>query len=139
MDLLRKLRRANDKYGFFKKGDALLLGVSGGPDSVALLHLLNDIREEFSLRLEVAHLEHGIRGAEARGDAKFVADLADYLKLPFHLAQVDLPQMKSRLGKGNLEALGRDERYKFFAAVARRRDIKTIATAHTQDDQAETT
>jgi tRNA(Ile)-lysidine synthase len=60
------------------------------------------------------------------------------LNLPFHLEQVDLPQMKSRLGKGNLEALGRDERYRFFAAVARRHGIKKIATAHTQDDQAET-
>ena len=138
MDLLRKFSRANEKHAFFAAGDALLVTVSGGPDSVALLHLLNDIREEFGLRLEIAHLEHGIRGEEARDDAQFVANLANRLKLPFHLERVDLPQMKSRLGKGNLEALGRDERYRFFAAVAQRRGIKKIATAHTQDDQAET-
>jgi tRNA(Ile)-lysidine synthase len=119
-------------------GDRVLVAVSGGPDSVALLHLLCDLREELELRLEVAHLQHGIRGAEAQEDAQFVAELAEKLGLPFHLKEVNLRQIKSAAGKGNLEALARAERYRFFADVARERNLGKIATAHTQDDQAET-
>ena len=119
-------------------GDRVLVAVSGGPDSVALLHLLYDLREELELRLEVAHLQHGIRGAEAQEDARFVAELAQKLGLPFHLKEVNLRQIKSAAGKGNLEALARAERYRFFEAVARERNLGKIATAHTQDDQAET-
>ena len=119
-------------------GGDLLVAVSGGPDSVALLHLLYDLREELELRLEVAHLQHGIRGAEAQEDARFVAELAEKLGLPFHLKEVNLRQIKSAAGKGNLEALARAERYRFFADVARERNLGKIATAHTQDDQAET-
>ena len=67
-----------------------------------------------------------------------MAELAEKLGLPFHLKEVDLPRIKSAAGKGNLEALARAERYRFFAAVARERKLGKIATAHTQDDQAET-
>ncbi len=96
------------------------------------------LREELELQLEVAHLQHGIRGAEAEEDARFVAELAEKLGLPFHLKEVILRQIKSAAGKGNLEELARVERYRFFAAVARERKLVKIATAHTQDDQAET-
>jgi tRNA(Ile)-lysidine synthase len=126
------------KYGMLSPGDRVLVGVSGGPDSVALLHLLYDLREDLQLHLEVAHLQHGIRGADAREDARFVAQLAEKLGLPFHLKEVNLREIKSAAGKGNLEALARDERYLFFAAVARQHRLGKIATAHTQDDQAET-
>ncbi|HEY7318307.1 MAG TPA: tRNA lysidine(34) synthetase TilS [Candidatus Binatia bacterium] len=119
-------------------GDRVLVAVSGGPDSVALLHLLYELREELELHLEIGHLQHGIRGEEARGDARFVAELADKLGLPFHLEEVDLPRIKFAAGKGNVEALARAERYRFFVDVARQRKLNKIATAHTQDDQAET-
>jgi tRNA(Ile)-lysidine synthase len=103
-----------------------------------LLRLLYDVREQLQLHLEVAHLQHGIRGEQAQEDARFVEALAAKMKLPFHLAEVNLGQIKSAAGKGNLEALGRDERYRFFASVAWDRRLGKIATAHTQDDQAET-
>jgi tRNA(Ile)-lysidine synthase len=126
------------RYQLLSSGDRVLVAVSGGPDSVALLHLLYDLREEMQLRLEVAHLQHGIRGEEAREDARFVAALADRLHLPFHLKEVDVLQIKAAAGKGNLEALAREERYRFFADIARQRRLAKIATAHTEDDQAET-
>ena len=126
------------KHELWLHGDRILVAVSGGPDSVALLHLLYELREEFQLHLEVAHLQHGIRGEEAKEDARFVAELAAKLGLPFHLKEVNLHQIKSAAGKGNLEALARAERYRFFAAVARERNLNRIATAHTLDDQAET-
>ena len=138
MSIKEKVKATIQRYALISPGDRVLVAVSGGPDSVALLHLLYDLREELELRLEVAHLQHGIRGAEAQEDARFVAELAQKLGLPFHLKEVNLRQIKSAAGKGNLEALARAERYRFFEAVARERNLGKIATAHTQDDQAET-
>jgi tRNA(Ile)-lysidine synthase len=127
-----------EKHRLLTRGDRILVAVSGGPDSVALLHLLFELREELDLHLEVAHLQHGIRGEEAQADARFVAALAEGMRLPFHLKQLSLPAIKSAAGKGNLEALARDERYRFFADIAQERGLTKAATAHTQDDQAET-
>ena len=134
----RNLRNYAIQHCLLSCGDRILVAVSGGPDSVALLHLLYELRVEFQLYLEMAHLQHGIRGEEAREDARFVADLAEKLKLPFHLKEIDLPRMKSDAGKGNLEALARAERYRFFAETVRARNLNKVATAHTQDEQAET-
>ena len=138
MTLQDQVKKTIEKHQMIQQSDDLLVAVSGGPDSVALLHLLCDLRKELGLHLEVAHLQHGIRGAEAQEDARFVAELAETLGLPFHLKEVNLRQIQSASGKGNLEALARVERYRFFAAVARERKLGKIATAHTQDDQAET-
>jgi len=138
MNPLEKLVESVKKHRLLLNHDRVLVAVSGGPDSVALLHVLYDLREELKLELEIAHLQHGIRGEEAREDARFVIAMAEQLGLPVHLREINLPQMKSNAGKGNLEALAREERYRFFAMVARERNISKVATAHTQDDQAET-
>lgn len=138
MFIEQKVKATSQRHGLVSFGDRVLVAVSGGPDSVALLHLLHELREEFHLYVEVAHLQHGIRGEEAKEDVRFVAALAERLKLPFHLKEIDLPQMKSDAGKGNLEALARAQRYRFFAEVVRARNLDKVATAHTQDDQAET-
>jgi tRNA(Ile)-lysidine synthase len=138
MTLQDQVKKTIEKHQMINQGDDLLVAVSGGPDSVALLHLLCDLCKELGLHLEVAHLQHGIRGAEAEEDARFVAELAEKLGLPLHLKTIDLPRIGSAAGKGNLEELARVERYRFFAAVARERKLDKIAMAHTQDDQAET-
>ena len=138
MNLSAKVADTIRKYSMFQRGEKVLVAVSGGPDSVALLHLLAGLREELGFALEVAHLGHGIRGDEAREDALFVARLAQGLSLPFHLREVDLPRLRKTRGGGNLEAMARKERYDFFAALAREREIGKIATAHTRDDQVET-
>ena len=138
MKFIRKTIDFAKKQKLFSPGDRVLVAVSGGPDSVALLDVLYDLRAEVGLHLEVAHLQHGMRGEEAREDARFVAALAETLNLSFHLKEVNIPEIKKVAGKGNLEALARAERYGFFRAVARACDLNKIATAHTLDDQAET-
>ena len=138
MSLPKNVKSAIQRFKLLSATDRVLVGVSGGPDSVALLRVLHELRDDVRITLEVAHLQHGIRGDEAKEDAGFVADLADKLGVPFHLKDINLPEMKSDAGKGNLEALARAERYRFFAAVAQEREITKVATAHTRDDQAET-
>ena len=119
-------------------GQRILVAVSGGPDSVALLYLLYELRDEFELTIEVAHLQHGIRGEEAIEDARFVARLAERLSLICHLKEIDLPQLKIASRKTSLEEMGRFERYRFFAETAQLHRLDVVATAHTADDQAET-
>lgn len=138
MTIRPKVKQAIEKYDLLRDGDRVLVAASGGPDSVALLHLLIDLREEMNLNLEVIHLEHGIRGDEAQRDAMFVAEIADRLALPFHLKKLNLPEMKREKNKGNFEQMGREERYRFFAQTAEERGLDKIATGHTRDDQVET-
>ncbi len=138
MDLTAKVRKTAQKYAMLSHGDAVLVAVSGGPDSMALLRLLCRIKEEMELRLEVAHLQHGIRGEEACSDALFVKAVAEQLGLPFYLKEISLSNMRSKRRKGNLEAMAREERYRHFGRVAEERGIQKIATGHTRDDQVET-
>jgi len=138
MHLPERVIKYARENGLWSSGDRILVAVSGGPDSVALLHLLVGVRDALPLALEVAHLQHGIRGQAARDDAVFVERLAARFGLPFHLKEVNLAQMRSSTGKGNLEALGREQRYGFFAEVVGARGLDKVATAHTLDDQAET-
>jgi tRNA(Ile)-lysidine synthase len=138
MAIQEKLITAIRESQLIDSGDRVLVAVSGGPDSVALLHLLGKLKEEWVLRVEVAHLQHGIRGQEAKDDAQFVRELAERLNLPVHIKEVSIPHLRFQAGKGNLEQLARRERYRFLGEVACQRNLDKIATAHTEDDQAET-
>jgi tRNA(Ile)-lysidine synthase len=138
VESLRRFKQFIKNHQLLSAGESLLVAVSGGPDSVGLLRLLIELRDELQLHLEVAHLEHGMRGEEAREDGRFVAALADRFGLPLHLKEVSVPAIRRAAGKGNLEALAREARYGFFAEVAAARRLAKVATAHTLDDQAET-
>ncbi|HET7089630.1 MAG TPA: ATP-binding protein, partial [Anaerolineae bacterium] len=76
VDVLAEIRRAVRRFDLLPRGDTVVVGVSGGPDSLCLLHTLNTLRGEFGVELHVAHLNHGLRGAEADADAQFVSALA---------------------------------------------------------------
>ena len=121
----------------FEAGQCLLVAVSGGADSVALLLALQTLRRTRGLRLTVAHLHHGIRGRAADADADFVQRLCRRLRLPCVVARCDVPRLARRRGL-SLEAAAREARYAFLCSTARELGANAVATAHTADDQAET-
>jgi len=123
--------------GFVSPGVHLLVAVSGGADSVALLHVLQALAKGRRWRLTVAHLEHGIRGKTSRDDAAFVGALAKRLKIPCVVGRAKVPALAQR-GGISLEMAARQARYAFLVRTARRVGADMIATAHTADDQVET-
>lgn len=135
--LLEKVRQTIAKYNMLKKGDRVMVAVSGGPDSMALLYLLNSISRQLKLSLIIAHLDHRIRGDAAKKDAEFVEKAAKKLRLPAVIRSEDVPRI-ARENKLSVEEAARNCRYDFYIAVAKRYDARKIALGHTKDDQAET-
>jgi tRNA(Ile)-lysidine synthase len=127
----------------FKPGLRLAVGLSGGADSVALLRALAEQSTELGLVLHVAHLHHGLRGAEADGDLEFARDLAAQLSLPFHSSKVNIKaaaKANSASGKAgeSIEEAARRLRYDWFRQLMAMGEVDAVATAHTSNDQAET-
>jgi len=122
---------------FLKPGLRLAVGVSGGADSVALLRALHHASGSLGLVLSVAHLHHGLRGAEADDDLEFVRNLAAQLNLPFHHAQVDVAAEAAKASE-SIEEAARRLRYQWFRTLLSETPLHAMATAHTFDDQAET-
>jgi tRNA(Ile)-lysidine synthase len=126
-----------------KPGLRLAVGLSGGADSVALLRVLAERSGELGLVLHAAHLHHGLRGEEADADLAFARDLAARLGLPFHDARVDaaaeaLADPASDKAGESIEEAARRLRYGWFRQLMASGEVEAVATAHTQDDQAET-
>ncbi|MRR07598.1 MAG: tRNA lysidine(34) synthetase TilS [Deltaproteobacteria bacterium] len=120
----------------FCHGDTVVVAVSGGADSVALLDILSSMTK-LRLNLVVAHLNHGLRGEESDDDAAFVEELAARYQLPFRLQRVDVKEI-GRQRKLSLEEAGRMARYEWFDTVAKSSAARLIALGHHADDQAET-
>ena len=118
-------------------GDKVIVGLSGGADSVALLHILKELRDCFDLELYAAHVNHGLRGQDANEDAAFAEDLCRNWGIPFFLKNADIPQMSRKMHMTEEEA-GRKVRYDFFHEVMHKVKGNKIATAHHKNDQAET-
>jgi tRNA(Ile)-lysidine synthase len=115
----------------------LVVAVSGGPDSVCLLHLLAKLQEELGIALHVAHLNHQLRGADSEADAQYVADLARQLALPATIDERDVKAYQAR-ERLSLEEAAREVRYNFLAEVADCIGAERVAVGHTLDDHVET-
>ena len=131
--VLNTLRR----HGAFAGGELAVVAVSGGSDSVALLHLLARLKAELGIELHVASLNHGLRAEAGRRDLEFVADLAARWRLPFTGEHADVARHSADWGVG-LEQAARRARYAFLARVARKQGSDCVAVAHHALDQAET-
>lgn len=137
MDLADKVRQSIERHHLLSEGETLVVGVSGGPDSLCLLHVLCRIRAEYDLHLHVAHLHHGLRGAEADADADFVEALAADWDLGCTIGWADVPTLAREHGLA-VEEAARRARYGFLTRVARVAGAHTVAVAHNADDQTET-
>lgn len=118
-------------------GDRVLLAVSGGADSVALLRILLELRSELGIVLAVAHFNHRLRGGESLADEAFVAELAKQHELEFFAGHGDV-RAHASAAKLSLEAAGRELRYRWLTQLADDQRFNCVTTAHTLDDQAET-
>lgn len=136
--LVSRMVRIVRSRHLFHRGAKVLVAVSGGPDSVALLCLLHGLQTEWNLKLCVLHVNYGLRGQESDEDARFVQRLCDRLALPCVVRPADLSQRVQGPRRSSLQERARDIRYRIMKDVAVRQGMDRIALGHTADDQAET-
>ncbi len=129
-----KFTETISNYSLIQKKDKILVGVSGGPDSLALLLKLFSLKSKFGLTLHIAHLDHGLR-KDSKADALFVKGWGQKLNLSVTLKKLPVGQIK---GRGSLEEFFREERLKFFMQTAKTIKAEKIALGHNLDDQVET-
>src|SRR5204863_9977708 len=125
------------RYSMFEPGHRVGVAVSGGADSVFLLHALFELAPRWDLQLSVVHLDHRLRGEESNGDARFVAELAARFGLPAHIAESDVARRQQETGD-NLEQVARLSRTSLYMELLQSGKLDRIATGHTRSDQAET-
>ncbi|WP_347861758.1 tRNA lysidine(34) synthetase TilS [Salimicrobium sp. PL1-032A] len=125
------------KHGLIGREDTVVVAVSGGPDSLALLHYLSGCRDEFRVRLVAASVDHGLRGEESRKDRDYVEDICEQLSIPFEPITLDVGLHKQEEGIGTQEA-ARDLRYEALARVMQKYNADSLALGHHGDDQIET-
>ncbi|MDY7019075.1 MAG: tRNA lysidine(34) synthetase TilS [Chloroflexota bacterium] len=126
-----------NQHNLLPPQETIIVGVSGGADSVCLLCFLQKYRKELGIKIHVAHLNHGLRGAESEADARYVFELANSSSLPITIDRQDVVAHKTKR-RCSLEEAARELRYAFFTQVAEKAGARRIAIGHTRNDQAET-
>ena len=132
-----RARQAINKYGLIQQGERLLIGVSGGADSMALLHFLCGLRKEYNLQLVVAHVDHMFRGQQSYEDYVFVEKYCGEWGISFEGTRIDVPAYISKTGKSSHGA-SREVIYKVYEEVMGRYAIHKLVLAHHGDEQLET-
>lgn len=125
------------QHGLIGRGQTVVVAVSGGPDSVCLLHILAGWHREAGVELHIAHLDHQLRGAESQAEAEYVSALADSLGIHATIDSRDVAAYRAERNC-SLEEAARELRYEFLAGVAQQVGAHRIALGHTRDDQVET-
>jgi tRNA(Ile)-lysidine synthase len=133
--VLNQVEETIKTYHLLNVGERIVVGVSGGADSMALLNILLTLKEKYLFNIVVAHVNHKIRKGDAENDAKFVEDFCNEHNIEFHLKEVDIKKIAKELNIGEEEA-GRRERYSFFSELTNGQG--KIATAHNANDNVET-
>lgn len=136
-DLFRRWSSETRKAHLFRPGDRVGVAVSGGADSVLLLHFMEQLAREMGLHLAVLHFNHQLRGPESVADEQFVRQRAESLAMEFIRGQADVAKV-ARERHRNLEATARELRYRFFFSLVNQGRVDKVVTAHTANDQAET-
>ncbi len=136
-DVAEVVRKSIAQHDLVHPGETVVVGVSGGPDSLCLLHVLRSIKDDHGLDLHVAHLHHSLRGPEADADAEMVRALAESWSLPCTVERADVPAL-AREHHLAIEEAARRARYSFLSRVAEAVGSLCIAVGHNADDQAET-
>ncbi|WP_270167104.1 tRNA lysidine(34) synthetase TilS [Paenibacillus sp. SYP-B4298] len=137
MELADRVRSEAREEGLWKAGDTIIVALSGGPDSTALLHLLWMMAREEGITLEAAHVNHGFRAEESAQERQMVEAWCAELGIPLHVAELNLPQYIARTGM-NAQAAAREQRYAYLHEAAAASLAQRIALGHHADDQAET-
>lgn len=137
MDIVRRVEQTILEEHLLNKEVTIIAAVSGGPDSVALLHLLTVLAADWRWKIVVAHVNHQFRIAESEEEAVRVAELAEQFGLPFELGVLNVPEYIRQSGL-NSQVAARKKRYDFLFEIARKYKASSIALAHHADDQAET-
>ncbi len=135
--VLNIIKKTIDEYNLFEKGDKALIGLSGGADSVCLTHALFTLGKEMRISLYAAHLNHGIRGGEAKRDEEFARAFCEKIGIAFFSKTADIPAISRASGESE-ESAGRKARYAFFKEICDKYGINKIVTAHNKNDNAET-
>lgn len=136
-DLTARCLDAIERHHMVSEGEGVVIGASGGADSMALVHAMAALRHKLGISLHIAHLNHMIRGAEADADEAFVVAAGEALGIAVHVRSVDVPAL-ARSGGITVEEAGRNARYQLFEHVAREHGLSAAALAHNADDNAET-
>lgn len=134
---LKTVLRTIEHYKLLPTNQTLIIGVSGGTDSLALLHIIVQLRAELGIQLHIATLNHGIRGQDSEADVQFVKQIADQWHISYTAGYTDVPHLSEKENIG-IEDAARQARYQFLAEVAQQQGAKYVAVAHHADDQAET-
>ncbi|MBE2269096.1 MAG: tRNA lysidine(34) synthetase TilS [Anaerolinea sp.] len=137
MPLQTSVFQVIQRHALIPPKSTVVVGVSGGADSLALLHVLSALRDRLEMRLHAATLDHGLRGDAGADDARYVESLCALWNVPCTHGFADVPTLM-RAGKLGVEAAARQARYDFLAEIARQQGARMVATAHHADDQAET-
>ena len=133
---LQRTHRFILQHDMIRSGEAIVVGFSGGVDSLALLVALYELRHPLDCQLHIAHLNHQLRG-DSTSDAELVKQYANLLKLPFTIKKIDIPALIKQRNQ-SIEALARKERYEFFETVSKKIGATKVALGHQRNDQAET-
>ena len=134
--MVHPVLKAVERYNMLSPGDSVIVALSGGADSVSLLHVIISIKEKYSLNIYAAHLNHQLRGDEAERDETFCKILCEKYNIPLYVRKKDIGKLSEERGISE-ELCGRDERYAFFSELSSELNAK-VATAHTASDNAET-